>query len=54
MTFKEICEKFGEEGAISIVEHKKSDKKLSETEIRPHPNAPTNKERSIDVFEGFH
>lgn len=48
MIFKEMCDKFGEEGATFIAEHKKSDKKLSEQEIRPHPNAPNCKERRID------
>ena len=37
---KELTERYGETGAQALVEHKKSDEKLAEKEIRFHPEAP--------------
>lgn len=46
MIWKEVVERFGEEGATALIEYKKNDEELAKKEIRPHPSAPNVKELS--------
>lgn len=64
MIWKEVVERFGEEGAAALVEYKKNDEELAKKEIRPHPSAPNVKELSsskqtpehanIERYTGIH
>ena len=42
---KDLVEKFGQTGGEAIRDHKLSDQKLGDTEIRNHPSAPKSEAR---------